>query len=115
MDARLTRTLPGRLPLPEGVKMGQFFWPATILLVTYHLVACLAFLPWFFSWTGVILAILGDYVFGVLGINLGYHRLLTHRGFRCPKWLEYTLAVLGFCCLEDTPARWVAVHRRHHQ
>jgi stearoyl-CoA desaturase (delta-9 desaturase) len=63
----------------------------------------------------VILAIIGDFVFGVLGINLCYHRLLTHRGFRCPKWFEYTLAFLGFCCLQDTPARWVAVHRRHHQ
>jgi len=80
-----------------------------------HLIAALAFFPWFFSWTGVLLAILGDYVFGVLGINLCYHRLLTHRGFRCPKWLEHTLAILGFCCLQDTPARWVAVHRRHHQ
>src|SRR5262249_30248828 len=44
-----------------------------------------------------------------------YHRLLTHRGFRCPKWLEHTLAVLGVCTLQDSPARWVMVHRMHHQ
>jgi fatty-acid desaturase len=115
MDAPVPVTLPSRLPLPNGVKPVRIFWPAMILVSVYHLVACLAFLPWFFSWTGVLLAILGDYVFGVLGINLCYHRLLTHRGFRCPKWLEHTLAILGFCCLQDTPARWVAVHRRHHQ
>ncbi|HLQ94238.1 MAG TPA: fatty acid desaturase [Xanthobacteraceae bacterium] len=115
MDVRLHATLRSQLPLPNGVQLGRIFWPATILVSVYHLVACLAFLPWFFSWTGVLLAILGDYVFGVLGINLCYHRLLTHRGFRCPKWLEHTLAILGFCCLQDTPARWVAVHRRHHQ
>jgi fatty-acid desaturase len=54
-------------------------------------------------------------VFGVLGINLCYHRLLTHRGFVCPKWLEHTFAILGVCCLQDTPARWAAIHRRHHQ
>ena len=37
-------------------------------------------------------ALLGLYVFGTLGINLCYHRLLTHRGFVCPKWLEHSLA-----------------------
>jgi len=103
------------LPLPAAVSLNRVVWFPAIFLVGYHLLALLALLPWFFSWTGVILAIVGDYVFGVLGINLCYHRLLAHRGFRCPKWLEHTLAILGFCCLQDTPARWVAVHRRHHQ
>ncbi len=84
-------------------------------LAFYHAVAALAFLPWFFSWTGVVLAMLGIYVFGVLGINIGYHRLLTHRGFTCPKWLERTFAFLGVCCLQGSPSRWVAVHRRHHE
>ena len=105
----------GRLPLPAAVKFRHIVWIPATLLIGYHLIALLAFLPWFFSWTGVILAIVGDYVFGVLGINLCYHRLLAHRGFRCPKWFEHTLAILGFCCLQDTPARWVAVHRCHHQ
>ncbi len=75
----------------------------------------LAFVPWFFSWTGVVLALLGLYVFGTLGINLCYHRLLTHRGLVTPKPLEHVLAILGVCCFQETPARWVAVHRRHHQ
>ena len=55
------------------------------------------------------------YVFGTLGINLCYHRLLDASRLRVPEWLEHTLAILGVCCLQDTPARWVAVHRRHHQ
>ena len=59
--------------------------------------------------------VLGLYVFGLLGINLCFHRLLTHRGFVCPKWLEHSLAILGLCCVQDTPARWVAIHRRHHE
>jgi len=46
---------------------------------------------------------------------LCYHRLLTHRGLACPKWLEYGFAILGVCSMQDTPARWVAVHRRHHE
>jgi fatty-acid desaturase len=80
----------------------------------WSLLACLALLPWFFSWTGVTLAAIGMVVFGVLGINVGSHRLLTHRSFSCPLWLEHALAVLGTCSLQFSPAFWVAVHRRHH-
>ena len=80
-----------------------------------HLLAALAFLPWFFSWTGVILLITGCYVFGVLGINVCFHRLLTHRSFSCPRWLEYAGATLAVCSVQDSPSHWVALHRRHHQ
>jgi fatty-acid desaturase len=79
-----------------------------------HALAALVFVPWFFSWTGVAIFAASIYVFGVLGINVGFHRLLAHRGFSCPLWLERTLAVLGTCCLQFSPAFWVAVHRRHH-
>ena len=76
--------------------------------------ALLAFVPWFFNWSAVAIAVAGFYVFGTLGIGLCYHRLLTHRSFVCPKWLEHAFAVLGVCCIQDTPARWVATHRHHH-
>ncbi len=79
-----------------------------------HLIAVLAFFPWFFSWTGVILLIVGILVFGLLGINLCFHRLLTHRGLVCPLWLERSFAFLGACCLQDSPPHWVAAHRKHH-
>ena len=88
-------------------------YAATVAL--YHAVALLAVLPWLFSWTGMVLAILGLYVFGSLGINLYYHRLLTHRGLTTPRWVEKLLAILAVSCVQDTPARWVAVHRRHHE
>lgn len=103
------------LAYPDSVTPSRILWPYVVSLVTYHLLALLALVPWLFSWTGVVLAISGLYVFGTLGINLCYHRLLTHRGFTCPLWLEHCFAVLGVCCLQDTPARWVAVHRMHHQ
>jgi stearoyl-CoA desaturase (delta-9 desaturase) len=40
---------------------------------------------------------------------------LAHRGLTCPTWFERFLAILGCCCFQDSPARWVAIHRRHHQ
>jgi fatty-acid desaturase len=104
-----------RLPLPAAVDRRRIVWRYAITVAVYHLAALLAILPWCFSWAGVFLAVAGIYVFGGLGINLCYHRLLTHRGLACPKWLEHAFAVLGVCSMQDTPARWVAVHRRHHE
>jgi len=83
--------------------------------VVIHLLAALAVFPWFFSWTGVVLLVAGLFVFGVLGINLCFHRLLTHRSFSCPLWLEHALATLAVCSVQDSPPHWVAVHRRHHE
>ncbi len=100
---------------PEGVERGRLDWPYVVTVGLYHAIALTALLPWLFSWTGVGLMVAGIYVFGSLGINLCYHRLLTHRGLSCPVWVEHSLAILGVCCMQDTPARWVAVHRRHHQ
>ncbi len=94
---------------------GKIDWMAIAVVAGIHVAALAAFLPWLFSWTGVTLAVVGCYVFGTLGINLGYHRLLSHRSFKCPLWLEHTLAVLGVCCLEKTPGQFVTTHRAHHQ
>ena len=79
-----------------------------------HLIAALAFFPWFFSWTGVVLLVVGCYVFGAIGINLCFHRLITHRSFSCPRWLEHAFVVIAVCSVQDLPAHWAAVHRRHH-
>jgi fatty-acid desaturase len=107
--------VPARLAAPAATRPRRIAWIETSGLAVCHFFALFALVPWLFSWTGVIVAILGLYVFGTLGINLCFHRLLTHRGLVCPKWLEHMFAVLGVCSLQDTPARWVAVHRRHHE
>ena len=100
---------------PSVATKHQVDWLAVAVVGGIHVLAATALLPWLFSWTGVALALLGCYVFGTLGINLGYHRLLSHRSFKCPVWVERTLALLGVCCLEKTPGQFVATHRAHHQ
>jgi fatty-acid desaturase len=92
----------------------KFRTDALVGFALCHSLALLAFLPYFFSWSGVVTLLIGINLFGVLGLNVGFHRLLTHRGFACPLWFEHTLAVLGTCSLEFSPPLWVAVHRRHH-
>jgi fatty-acid desaturase len=93
----------------------KFKMDALVGFIICHSVAVLAIFPFFFSWAGVALLVIGMNIFGVLGLNLGFHRLLTHRGFTVPLWLEHTLAIFGTLSLQFSPAMWVAVHRRHHQ
>jgi stearoyl-CoA desaturase (delta-9 desaturase) len=102
-----------RLSVPDTVQRGNIVWTYAITIGLVHLLALAAVVPWLFSWSGLIVAIVGVHVFGQ-AINLCYHRLLTHRSARVPKWLERTFVVGALCCLQDTPAKWVATHRFHH-
>jgi stearoyl-CoA desaturase (delta-9 desaturase) len=54
------------------------------------------------------------YVVSGLGITVGYHRLLTHRAFQTPKWLEYAFATIGGLAVQGRVIDWVADHRKHH-
>lgn len=92
----------------------EIHWPYLVPIATVHVLALLALLPYTFSWVGVAWTLIGIQLFGTLGINLCYHRLLTHRSFEVPRWLEHIFVTLAICCLEDTPVRWVATHRLHH-
>ena len=79
----------------------------------FHVLAAAAF---FFIDTGAIIAMLLMWaVAGMLGIGMGYHRLLTHRGYKTHKWVEYFLTLCGTLALEGGPIFWVATHRIHHQ
>jgi stearoyl-CoA desaturase (delta-9 desaturase) len=70
----------------------------------------------FYAEPGAILAALVLYVVaGMLGIGMAYHRLLTHRGYKTYKWVEYFLTWCGTLALEGGPIFWVATHRIHHQ
>ncbi len=104
-----------RQALPEGTKPLRINWRYAVVLTLIHLLALAALLPAYFSWLGVACLVFGYFVFSLFGITIGYHRLLTHRSFRCPKFVEYTLAILGICCLQESPMRWVAIHRMHHR
>lgn len=81
-------------------------------VVVFHILAVGAFFT--FSWQNLAAFLILWWVSGSLGIGLGYHRLLTHRGFKVPKWLEYTLSLFGTLALQSGPLSWVSTHRIHH-
>ena len=82
-------------------KLGQplaFNWISFALFAAVHTLALLA--PWFFSWSALGVALFLHWLFGSIGICLGYHRLLTHRSLRLPKGLEYAIALVGALALQ---------------
>ena len=92
----------------EGVN-----WFSLIVICLIHMGAVVAL--FFFSWPAFFAAVALYWISLSLGIGMGYHRLLTHRSFLPPKWVEYALTVCGCLALEGGPVSWVAIHRIHHQ
>ena len=84
-----------------------------VVMVILHVGAVWALFH--FTWTNLFAAIFMHWVVVGLGVCVGYHRLLTHRGFKTSKAFEYFLVTCGTFALENSPASWVATHRVHHQ
>ena len=95
------------------VKRDGINWITVTAFAVFHLGAVAAL--FFFSWPAFFAAVFLYWASLSLGIGMGYHRLLTHRSYQVPKWLEYSLAVCGTLALEGGPIFWVATHRVHHQ
>jgi len=91
----------------------EISWVTTFFMVAFHIGAVAAI--FMFSWKALAVAAFLWWVSGSLGIGMGYHRLLTHRGFKTYKWMEYFLTFCATLALEGGPFFWVATHRVHHQ
>ncbi|HZR29343.1 MAG TPA: fatty acid desaturase [Terriglobales bacterium] len=70
---------------------------------------------WQTTWKAIGVAVLLHVICGGFGVCVGYHRLLTHRSFKCPKFLEYAFALAGSLSMQGGALEWVALHRKHHQ
>ena len=74
-----------------------------------------------FGWMGNLLQwqdllILAVCYVGVgTGVTVGFHRLLTHRSFKCHRITRAAFAALGSAAAEGPVIDWVATHRKHHQ
>jgi stearoyl-CoA desaturase (Delta-9 desaturase) len=66
------------------------------------------------GWPAIV-ALLAMYALTGFGVTIGFHRLLTHRSFECPRWLRLFLAACGSAAGQGMCIRWCATHRRHHQ
>ena len=90
---------------------GDIKWGIVAGISIIHVGALFA--PVTFNWQAFWVFFVLQTITG-LGITLCYHRLLTHRSFMVPKWLEYVLTVGGLMAMQGGPIKWVATHRVHH-
>jgi fatty-acid desaturase len=103
-------------PMPKlGRKeqSGRISVITTIFMVIFHVGAIAAL--FMFTWKALILSAILWVLASNVGIGMCYHRLLTHRGYRVPKWIEYAMTVCATLSLEGGPIFWVGTHRIHHQ
>jgi fatty-acid desaturase len=90
-------------------------WAVILFMGALHVLALVALLPQFWSLTAIgTLAVL-YWVTACLGVTIGYHRLLSHRAFRVPRWLERFFATCGALSCQHGPIDWVGLHRHHHK
>jgi len=104
--------LTARRPVTLTWNGKRFDWVNVVYFAVLHVGAVAAF--WHFSWTGLALVFLLNWVGGSLGIGVTYHRLLTHRGYTAPKAVEYIGTLFGMLASEGGAITWVAMHRMHH-
>lgn len=63
----------------------------------------------------LITALLFYWITGVLGVNIGLHRLLSHRSFETYPVFEWLLSFIAVINTMGSPIAWAAVHRQHHR
>lgn len=93
-------------------KRGEIKWNTTIFMIIFHAGSIAAL--FMLSWKVVPITLILWWISGGLGIGMGFHRLLTHRGYKVPKSLEYLLTFCGLLALEGGAINWVVTHRIHH-
>tara|TARA_E500000318_G_scaffold112014_2_gene133397 strand:- start:3288 stop:3971 length:684 start_codon:yes stop_codon:yes gene_type:complete len=66
---------------------------------------------WEYLWfTGIVY-----FAGSCLGGTMTYHRLLAHRSWNCPRFLEKILVLLETVMLTGSAIAWVSIHREHHK
>jgi len=90
-------------------------WGVIAFMAAIHVLAVVALLPRFWSLSAVATLLILYWVTACLGVTIGYHRLLSHRAFRLPLWLERFFATCGALSCQHGPIDWVGLHRHHHK
>lgn len=104
-------TLPARPPLAD-----QF---AMLVAVVVPFLGTLVAAALFWTHGGVgwlhVGLLVGGWLATGLGITIGFHRLLTHRGFETYALIRAFWMAMGAMAIEGSPLVWCAIHRRHHE
>ena len=100
-------------PLSRAAQGDAPNWTNILFMILFHGASIAAL--FFFTWQAAAVALALWFVTIYVGIGIGYHRLLTHRGFKVSAPLKWLLAICGTLALEGGPIFWVVNHRIHHR
>jgi len=96
----------------ERSRSGKYNWHTMFFVAAFHIAAIAAVFT--FSWQNLAATLVLWIIASSWGVGIGYHRLLTHRGFTTSKWMTRFLATCGTLGLQSGPISWVTTHRLHH-
>ncbi len=117
VDADKAMDASKKLQSPNKIRgFGNFKrrWGTIGFMFAIHALTVYALLPKFWSLQAFSAFIILYWMTACLGVTLGYHRLLSHRAFKVPKWLERFFATCGALSCQHGPIDWVGLHRHHH-
>ena len=66
------------------------------------------------GWGWWIAALFVMFLYGCVGLSVGYHRYFSHRSFEVSRPVEIGFIVLGVLGCLGSPVGWMVMHRRHH-
>lgn len=84
-------------------------------VILIHLVTLLA-APWLFTW-GAFLFAFGTALMFAYSMGIFHHMYLTHRSFKCKRWIEQMGSLMGTLTWRGPfapPIKYVAMHKIHH-
>ncbi len=68
-----------------------------------------------FTWKSILGTALVYLAVGGLGLELGFHRMISHKNFFCKsRFLEKLFIFLGSLAFQGSSLAWVSLHRNHH-
>ena len=96
----------------EPSQRTRVHWDTLVFVGIFHVLAVAALFT--FSWSNLAAAFVCWWVAASWGVGIGYHRLMTHRGFKTSKWMERVMATCATLAVQSGPIAWVTTHRIHH-
>lgn len=106
-----------RLFLEIGKDNIMVIEPKRLIIFAMQLLAYASLIPMIFyaTWYQWVIALLLYFLYNGIGMIMTYHRLLTHRSFKCPIWWEYLGTAFATLSLTGSAITWIAIHRKHHK
>ncbi len=103
------------MTLVENHNRQTFVLSNLIQVLVIHLVA-IAIAPFYFTWGALLFAVVTLFLFGY-SMGIFHHMYLTHRSFKCARWVEQLGSLFGTLTWRGPfapPIQYVAMHKIHH-